>query len=112
MAYVKNGKTSIQDIGKCLLQFFPKSINFRIECKGDIQNNDKNNFKIEIIFPFRKAQIKQCYIEKILGCVYAQEIKDSDGNNFLICSNYSSFVAQKDSLISIKLLKNYSIPGK
>lgn len=110
--YVKNGKTSIQDIGKCLLQFFPKSINFRIECKGDIQNNDKNNFKIEIIFPFRKAQIKQCYIEKILGCVYAQEIKDYDGNNFLICSNYSSFVAQKDSLISIKLLKNYSIPGK
>ena len=62
--YVKNGKTSIQDICKCLLQFFPKSINFRIECKGDIQNNDKNNFKIEIIFPFRKAQIKQCYIEK------------------------------------------------
>lgn len=110
--YVKNGKSSVQDIGKCLLQFFPKSINFRIECKGDIQENDKNNFKIEIVFPFRKAQIKQCFIEKILGCVSAQEIKDFYGNTFLMYSNYSSYVTQKDFLISIKLLKDYSSSGK
>ena len=110
--YVKNGKTTIKNIGKCLLNFFPKSINFRIECKGDIQSNDKNNFIIEIIFPFRKAQLKQCYIEKNLGCASVQEITDADGSTVLIYSNYSSYATQKDSLISIKLLKNYSIQGK
>lgn len=109
---VKNGNSLIQNIGKCLLQFFPKSINFRIECKGDIQKNDKNNFKIEIIFPFRQAQIKQCFIEKIIGCIYAQEIKDYNGNTFLMYNNYSSFITQKDTLISIKLLQNYSTQGK
>ena len=91
---VKNGNSLIQNIGKCLLQFFPKSINFRIECKGDIQKNDKNNFKIEIIFPFRQAQIKQCFIEKIIGCIYAQEIKDYIINGLL---TFHSLIVHYDS---------------
>ena len=110
--YVKNGEVIIKNIGKCLLNFFPKCINFRIECKGDIINNDKNKFNIDIIFPFRKANIKQCFIEKIQGCTSTQEITDSDGNTFLIFDNYTSYVQQNDSLVSIKLFKNYGIQGK
>lgn len=110
--YVKNGKTTIKNLGKCLLNFFPKCINFRVECKGDIINNDKNKFNIDIIFPFRKVNIKQCYIEKIQGCTSTQEITDSDGNTFIIFDNYTSYVDQHDSLVSIKLLKNYGIQGK
>lgn len=110
--YVRNGKIVIKNIGKCLLNFFPKCINFRIECKGDIINNDKNKFNIDIIFPFRKANIKQCFIEKLQGCTSTQEIRDSDGNTFIIFDNYTSYVDQNDSLVSIKLLRNYGIQGK
>ena len=105
-------KTTINNIGKCLLNFFPKNILFRIECKGDIENKDKNNFNIEIVFPFRKTEIKHCNIEKLVGCAGANEITDSEGSTFLIYNNYTSYVTQKDSLISIKLLKNYGFPGK
>ena len=109
---VKNGKENIKNLGKCYLQFFPRCINFKIECKGDIKNNDKNKFNIEIIFPFRKANIKQCFIEKIQGCASTQDISDAEGNNFTIFHNYSSFLEQKNSIISLKLLKNYCLPGK
>lgn len=74
--YIKNGKNIIKNIGKYLLNFFPKCINFRIECKGDIINNDKNIFAIYIIYPFKKANIKQCFIEIIQGCISTQEITD------------------------------------
>lgn len=110
--HIKNGKTIIKNIGKCLLNFFPKSINFRIECKGDIINNDKNKFIIDIIYPFKKANIKQCFIEKIQGCTSTKEITDQDGNTFTIYDNYTSYVEQNDSIVSIKLLKNYGIQGK
>ena len=109
---IKNGKIIVKNIGKCLLNFFPKCINFRIECKGDIINNDKNKFAIDIIYPFRKTNIKQCFIEKIQGCTSTQEITDQDGNTFIIFDNYTSYVEQNDFLISVKLLKNYGIQGK
>ena len=109
---VKNGKDAVKNIGKCLLTFFSKCVNFRIKCKGDILKNEKNNFNIDIVFPFRKANIKQCFIEKIQGCTHTQEITDVYGSSFIIFDNYSSYVDQKDSLISIKLLKNYGIQGK
>lgn len=109
---VRNGKNILNNIGTCFLNFISRCINFRIECKGDIINNDKNKFNIEIIFPFRKAEIKQCFIEKIIGCVSSQEITDSDANSFIIFNSYSSYVEQKNSTTSIKLLKNYSSQGK
>ena len=109
---VKNGKEVIKNLGKCCLQFFPRCINFKIECKGDIKKNDKNKFSIDIVFPFRKANIKQCFIEKIQGCASTEEISDADGNNCTIFHNYTSYLEQKNSIISIKLLKNYCIEGK
>lgn len=110
---IKNGKNIIKNIGTCFLNFISRCIYFRIECKGDILNNEKNNFNIEIIFPFRNAQIKQCSIEKLIGCVLCQEIKnDSDGNDYRFFESYSSYVEQKNSTISIKLLKHYSTQGK
>ena len=109
---IRNGKNIIRNIGTCFLNFISRCINFRLECKGDIIYNDKNKFNIEIIFPFRKAVIKQCYIEKIIGCVASQEITDSDGNSCIIFNSYSSYVEQKYSNTSIKLLKNYSTQGK
>lgn len=108
---VKNGKEIIKNLGKCSLQFFPRCINFKIECKGEIKNNDKNKFSIDIVFPFRNANIKQCFIEKIQGCVATQEISNDD-NNITLFHNYSSYVEQNKSIISIKLYKNYYLPGK
>ena len=109
---VKNGKEIIKDIGKCSLQFYPRCINFKLECKGDIKTNNKNTFNIEIIFPFRKTNIKQCFIEKIQGCASNEEISDADGNSYTIFHNYSSYLEQKNSIISVKLLKNYCLQGK
>lgn len=108
---VKNGKEIIKNLGKCYLQFFPRCINFKIECKGEIKNHDKNKFNIDIVFPFRNANIKQCFIEKLQGCVANQELHDDD-NNITLFHNYSSYVEQKKSIISIKLYKNYYLPGK
>ena len=45
-------------MGKCSLQFFPRNIHFRIECKGELEKDEKNKFQIDIIFPFRKANLK------------------------------------------------------
>lgn len=110
---VKNGKNVLKNIGTCFLNFISRCIYFRIECKGDIINNEKNIFNIEIIFPFRNAQIKQCSIEKLIGCVSCQEIKnDTDGNEYRFFESYSSYVEQKNSTVSIKLLKHYSTLGK
>ena len=110
---VKNGKNVLKNIGTCFLNFISRCIYFRIECKGDIINNEKNIFNIEIIFPFRNAQIKQCSIEKLIGCVSCQEIKnDTDGNEYRFFESYSSYVEQKNSTVSIKLLKHYSTQGK
>ena len=108
---VRNGKNVIKNIGTCFLNFISRCINFRIECKGDILNNDKNKFNIDIIFPFRKAEIMQCNIEKIVGCVSSKEIMDSDGNSVIIFNSYSSYAKQNNSIISIKLLKNYETQG-
>ena len=109
---IKNGKKSIKNLGKCNLQFFPRNIYFRIECKGDIEKDEKNKFQIDIIFPFRKSNIKQCSIEKISGCYLSQELSDSDGNTFSYFHNYICYLEQNNFLISVKSLKDYLLPGK
>ena len=51
--------------GKCLIHFFPKSINFKIECNGDIDFKGRNELEIEILFPFKTCELKFCSIEKL-----------------------------------------------
>ena len=109
---VKNGKKKIKNMGKCSLQFFPRNIYFRIECKGDIENDEKNKFQIDIIFPFRQLNLKQCSIEKINGCYLSQELSDGDGNPFTYYHNYLSFIEQNKYIISVKSLRDYILPGK
>ena len=109
---IKNGKEIIKNLGKCCLQFFPRCIYFKIECKGEIKNQDKNKFNINIVFPFRNANIKQCFIEKLQGCAATKELADDDNSNITLFHNYSSYVEQKKSIISVKIYKNYYLPGK
>lgn len=110
-AQIRNGKNVIKNIGTCFLNFISRNINFRIECNKDILNKDKIKFNIEIIFPFRKAKTKQCYVERLFGCVSSKEIMDYEGNSVIIFDGYSSFVKQNNSIISINLLKNYETQG-
>ena len=109
---VRNGKKNLLNMGKCSLQFFPRNIYFRIECKGDLLKDDKNKFQIDIIFPFRQLNLKQCSIEKINGCYLSQELSDGDGNPFTYYHNYLSFIEQNKYIISVKSLRDYILPGK
>ena len=95
--------------GKCLIHFFPKSVNFKIECNGDINFNGKKEFEIEILFPFKTAELKFCSIEKLQGCLSSKSVQNSSEEETIIFSNYSSIVNQKNKIISIKLLRNYYI---
>ena len=59
---VRNGKKNLLNMGKCSLQFFPRNIYFRIECKGDLLNDDKNKRQKEtniVWVPKRSLQRKK-----------------------------------------------------
>ena len=109
---LKNGQEIIKNLGKCNLQFFQRKINFRIECKGDIKKDEKNKFQIDIIFPFRKANLKQCSIEKFNGCFLSQNIPDMEGNFLTYYHNYICYLEQNNLIISVKSLRDYSLSGK
>ena len=109
---VRNGKEKIKNLGKCNLQFFPRKIFFRIECKGDIGKDEKNKFQIDIIFPFREANLKQCSIERFNGCYLSDSLSDGEGNSFNYYHNYTCYLEQNNCIISVKSLKDYLLPGK
>jgi len=110
---VKNGTKKLKNLGKCNLQYFPRNINFRIECKGDILKDEKNKFQIDIMFPFREINLKQCSIEKFTGCYFTQEISDTEGNITSYYHNYNCYLEQnKNCIISIKSIKDFLLPGK
>ena len=97
--------------GKCLLHFFPKCVNFRIDCKGVIDLKGKKEFNIEILFPFKNVNLKFSSIEKLQGCVLIQKVLNLSEQETTIFNNYSSFISQKNYITSIKLLRNYFIAG-
>lgn len=109
---VKNGNKKLLNMGKCSLQFFPRNIYFRIECKGEFEKDEKNKFQIDIIFPFRQVNLKQCSIEKMKGCYLSQEFPDGEGNPITYYHNYLTFIEQNNYIISIKSLRDYILPGK
>lgn len=109
---LKNGKERIKNFGKCNLQFFPRKINFRLECKGDIEKDGKNKFQIDIIFPFRKVNLKQCSFERFNGCYLSDEISDVEGNSLTYYHSYICYLEQNNFIISVKSLKDYLLPGK
>ena len=109
---IKNGEEFIKNLGKCNLQFFVKKINFRIECKGVIENAEENRFQINIMFPFKKANLKQCYIEKFNGCFLSENICGPEGNPLTYYHNYICYLEQNNYIISVKSLRDYSLPGK
>ena len=104
---IKNTDNTI--FGKCLIHFFPKSVNFKIECIGDINFSGRKELEIEILFPFKASKFKFCSIEKLKGCLSSKTVKNSLDEETTIFSNYSSIVNQKNKIISIKLLRNYYI---
>ena len=69
--------------GKCLIHFFPKSVNFKIECNGDINFNGKKEFEIEILFPFKTAELKFCSIEKLQGCLSSKSVQNSSEEDII-----------------------------
>ena len=97
--------------GKCLLHFFPKCVNFRIDCKGVIDLKGKKEFNIEILFPFKNVNLKFSSIEKLQGCVLIQKVLNLSEQETTIFNNYSSFISQKNCITSIKLLRNYFVVG-
>ena len=109
---VRNGKERIKNIGKCNLQFFPRNIYFRIECEGELEKDEKNIFQIDIIFPFRKVNLKMCSIEKIKGCYLTHEILDSENNPLNYYHNYICYLEQNNFIISVKTLRDYLLQGK
>ena len=109
---VRNGKEKIKNLGKCNLQFFPRNIYFRIECKGELEKDEKNKFQIDIIFPFHKVNLKMCSIEKINGCYLTHELLDSEGNSLNYYHNYICFLEQNNFIISVKTLRDYILQGK
>ena len=109
---IKNGEECIKNLGKCNLQFFPRKINFRIEYKGNIENEEKNKFQIDIIFPFKKANLKQCSIEKFNGCFLSQSIFDAEGSPLTYYHSYICYLEQNNSIITVKSLRDYSLSGK
>ena len=72
---VKNIENKIP--GRCLIHFFPKSIQFNIETQGDIAFSGRKEFQIDILFPFRQSNIKYCSIEKLNGCLFGQKVQNS-----------------------------------
>ena len=109
---VKSGKKKFMNMGKCSLQFFPRNIYFRIECKGEFEKDEKNKFQIDIIFPFRQVNLKQCSIERLNGCYLTQEFSDGEGNSITYYHNYLTFIEQNNYIISVKSLRDYILPGK
>jgi len=97
--------------GRCLLHFFPKCVNFKIDCKGVIDLKGKKEFNIEILFPFKNVNLKFSSIEKLQGCVLIQKVLNVSEQETSIFNNYSSFISQKNYITSIKLLRNYFIAG-
>ena len=106
---LKNIENKIK--GKCLMHFFPKCINFRIECGGNINFKGKKEFEIEIIFPFKQSEIKMSSIEKIKGCIFTQKVMNLSEQEAVIYNNYSPAVIQNNYITSIKLLRNYYANG-
>lgn len=104
---IKNIENKI--LGKCLLHFFPKSIHFKIEYKGEINFSGKKEFKIEILFPFKKTRSKFSSIEKLSGCISSKTIQNSEGEEITVFNNYSSIIEQKNKIIYIQLLRNYFV---
>lgn len=95
--------------GKCLIHFFPKTINFKIECNELIKFDGKKDLELEILFPFQICEFKFCSIEKLQGCVLSKKVKNMSDDETSIISNYSSIVNQRNKIISINLLRNYCI---
>ena len=106
---IKNIENKIS--GKCLIHFFPKSIQFNIESQGDIIFSGRKEFEIELLFPFRESKIKYCSIEKLNGCVFGQKVQNVFEQEVIIYNNYSSSINQRNKITSIKLLKNYNSVG-
>ena len=106
---LKNIENKIK--GKCLMHFFPKCIKFRIECEGNIIFKGKKEFEIEIIFPFKKSEIKMSSIEKIKGCIFTQKVMNLSEQEAVIHNNYSSAIIQNNYITSVKLMRNYYANG-
>lgn len=106
---LKNIENKIK--GKCLIHFFPKCINFRMECEGNIIFKGKKEFEIEIMFPFKQSEIKMSSIEKIKGCIFTQKVMNLSEQEAIIYNNYSSAIIQNNYITSIKLLRNYYANG-
>lgn len=107
LKYIKNKIDGKCLKGKCLIHFFPKCINLRIECTGDINFVEKKNFEIEILFPFLESKTKSSSIEKLQGCTSIYKVNNTSAQETIIFNNYSSSIIQKKHLISIQLLRNY-----
>lgn len=97
--------------GICLIHFFPKCIHFRIECSGDIIFEKRKEFEIEILFPFKKSEIKTSSIEKLQGCISNQKILNVSEQETIVFNNYNSIVVQRDYITSVKLVRNYNSVG-
>lgn len=97
--------------GKCLIHFLPKTILFYIDYNGEIIFNGRKEFELEILFPFKKAEIKFSSIEKLQGCISSKKVQNITEQEIIIYNNYSSAVNQKNKIVSIKLLRNYFSPG-
>lgn len=106
---LKNVENQIQ--GNCLIHFFPKCIHFKIEYNGNIKFEKKNEFEIEILFPFKIAETKTCSIEKIQGCISNQKVLNLSEQETIIFHNYNPYIIQKNYITSIKLMKNYYSTG-
>ena len=94
--------------GKCIIHFLPKCIYFRIVCTGNILSQSREEFEIEILFPFKSSEIKFSSIEKLKGCLSKQKAQNMSAQEITIFDNYSSSIHQKNYLTSIKLLRHYS----
>jgi len=97
--------------GRCILHFLPKSIQFKIEYKGNIDYDNKKELEIEIIFPFKLSELKLSTIEKLKGCILNHKLLDIDENQINIYHNYSSSIIQNNNITSIKLLKDFCVKG-
>lgn len=89
--------------------FFPRKINFRWEGKEDKEKVGKNTFQIDIIFPLKKANLKQCSFEIFYGCYHSDEISDVELNSLTYYHNYKCYLEQNNIIISFKSLKDKSI---
>lgn len=104
---IKHSENKIS--GKCLVHFFPKAVNFKIECNGNITFSGRKEFEIEILFPFKTSKSKFCSIEKLQGCLSSKTVQNTSEEETTIFSNYSPIVLQTNKIVSLKLLRNYSL---